>query len=207
MAKGFKRAPSNKKIVVSPKVERLDKLIKEKFLHIEPTEVGIPGKYIKLDLKKIYRLCILGMTNEELAEHYDVKYETWSQWCNSKSKTYKPALTEVIAAGREDIAARVADRLVQRALGYKHKAKKFFYDSQSGEVVSQEYIEHYPPSEQAAMFILKNKRPQDWKEKQIIEGPNGSAASVVNVTVLTDDSKIKKLMEDKKMAETKKKIK
>jgi len=202
--KGFKRAPTNKKIVAPPSVDKADEKLKKKFLHIEHAEVGQPGKFVKLDLKQVYRLCILGMTNEELAEHYYVKYETWMQWLNPDSKTYKQPLAETIAKGREDIVSRVAERLVQRALGYKHKATKMFYDSQSGEVIKEEYIEHYPPSEQAAIYILQNKRPDKWKTKQTVEGPDGKAPSNISVTVLTEDSKIKKLLEDKAKKENEK---
>lgn len=202
--KGFKRAPTNKKILPPVEVDRKQERLAKRFLHIEPAETGQPGKFVKIDLKQVYRLCILGMTNEELAEHYYVKYETWMQWINPSSKTWKPGLAETIAKGREDIVAKVAERLVQRALGYKAKATKMFYDSQSGEVVKEEYIEHYPPSEQAAIFILKNKRPGDWKEKQIVEGPDGKSASNIQVHVLTDDNKIKKLLEDKANAEERK---
>jgi hypothetical protein len=195
--KQFKRAPKNKKIVAPREIDKKQERLAKRFLHIEPTEIGVSGKYIKLDLRKIYRLCILGMTNVELAEHYDVKVETWNQWANPASKTWKPGLSDAINKGREDIVSRVAERLVQRALGFKHKATKMFYDSQSGEVVKEEYTEIYPPSEQAAIFILKNKRPKDWKDKQIVEGPDGSSVSSVSVTVLTDEGKIKKLLEDK----------
>lgn len=201
-----RRAAKNKKIVAPPKVEAADEKLKKRARHIEAADAGQPGKYIRLDLKKIYRLCILGMTNRELAEHYDVQYETWMAWLRPESKAYKPELQTCITAGREDIVAKVADRLMQRAMGYKHKAVKMFYNAEEDKVVKQNYTQRYPPSESAAMFILKNKRPKDWKEKQTIEGPNGeNVGGTTIVNVLTSDDKINKLMKDKKEKENDKK--
>jgi hypothetical protein len=206
MAKRTKSRPRNTAIVAPVKIEKENEKLAKRFRHIEAADAGQPGKFIKLDLKKIYRLCILGMTNRELADHYDVKYETWMAWLRPDSKLHKPELAATLTAGREDIVAKVADRLVQRAMGYKHKATKMFYNAEEDKVVKQDFIQRYPPSEAAAMFILKNKRPKDWKEKQIIEGPDGQGImgkTIVNV--ITDSTKIDKLLKDKKEKEDERK--
>lgn len=201
--KPFRRnSPNNKRVEIPERIEKLNARHKKRVAHIEVADdMHNQKKWVKLDLKKIYRLCILGMSVGEIAEHYDIKYETFTQYLNPNAPRFKPELAECVAAGTTDVAARVAGRLVDRAMGFKHKSEKIFYDSQTGQVVRAPHTVQYPPSEQAAMFILKNKRPQNWKDKQVIEqeGAGQTFAPVVNV--ITSDDKIKKLMEDMKAAE------
>lgn len=198
MGKQFKRKPTNKPIKIPDAVERADNKLKKRARHIEVQSAGQPGKFVRLELKKIYRLAVLGMTNKEIAEHYNIKYETWMQWLNPGSKIYKPELAETIEHGTTGIVAKVADRLVHRALGYKHKAVKFFYNSEDDKVVRQDYTQHYPPSEVAAAFILKNKRPDKWKDKPVEDLNPEILSGGTHVTVVTDKDKIAELLKRKK---------
>lgn len=198
MGKQFKRKPTNKPIKIPDAVERANEKLKKRARHIEAADVGQQGKFIRLDLKKIYRLCVLGMSNKEIAEHIDVKYQTWIQWLNPDSKVYKKELADTIKYGTEGIVAKVADRLVSRALGHKHKAVKFFYNAQDDKIVRQEYVQHYPPSEVAAAFILKNKRPDKWKDKPVEDLNQEILTGATNVSVVTDPEKIKELLKRKK---------
>lgn len=206
MAKQFKRKPTNKPVIPPKEIEAANDRLKKRGRHIEAADVGNPGKFIKIDLKKVYRWCVYGMNDREIAESLDVKYETFMAWCrptskgssNQKSQMYKPELAAAIAKGRVDVYAKVADRLVSRAMGYKHKATKFFYDSQEGKVVKQDYIQHYPPSEVAATFILKNRKPDHFKEKPVEEINSQLMSASTNVNIITDDNKIKELLKRKK---------
>lgn len=198
MGKQFKRKPTNKKIIPPLAVEHADKQLKKRARHIEAADVGQPGKYIRIDLKKIYRWCVYGMNNREIAESLDVKESTFNAWCRKNSKTYKPELAAAIDRGRRDVFTKIADRLAARAMGYKHKATKFFYDAQEGKVVKQDYIQHYPPSETAATFILKNRRPQDWKDKPVEDLNPEILSGGTHVTVVTDKDKIAELLKRKK---------
>lgn len=197
MGKQFKRKPTNKPIKIPDAVERANEKLKKRARHIEAADVGQPGKFIRLDLKKIYRLCVLGMDNKEMAEHFDIKYETWMAWLRPDSKHYKPELSATIKHGTEGIVAKVAERLVSRAIGHKHKAVKFFYNAQDDKIVRQEYIQHYPPSEAAAAFILKNKRPSSWKDKPVEDLNPEILTGATSVSVVTDPDKIKELLKRK----------
>jgi hypothetical protein len=46
------------------------------------------------------------------------------------------------------------------------------------------YVEHYPPDTTAAVFWLKNRQPDKWRDKTISEvsGPNGNPIEIADVT-------------------------
>ena len=69
-------------------------------------------------------------------------------------------------------------------MGYSHEAVKIFNDG--GQPLIVPYTEHYPPDTTAAIFWLKNRRPEQWRDKsqQELSGPGGSPlVPVVNVSL------------------------
>ena len=80
--------------------------------------------------------------------------------------------------GKVKADADVSKSLLERALGYNHKAVKFFQND--GVVISQEYTEHYPPDTAAASLWLRNRQPDKWRDK-----PEFSLSVENNVTVDT----------------------
>lgn len=107
----------------------------------------------------ILRLIKEGKTEAEIAEVIGVCTRTLSNW---KGKN-----PELLHAVRE--SKLVADELVEaslfrRAVGYSHPEEKLF--AHEGKVLSKETVtKHYPPDTQAAMFWLRNRQPERWKEK------------------------------------------
>jgi hypothetical protein len=182
-------------------VKRLNKNLEDTGKQYQRNEKN--NKYEKIDLTKVYQLALLGMTNEELAKFFGVSDATWSCWLNGGADKI-PGLLEAIIEGREGVYAKIADRLAQRAMGFTHKSKKVHYDAEIGEFVEHDIEVVYPPSEAAGMWMLKNGRPQNWKDKTIVEGPNGEAVSQPVVNIITSDDKIKKLMEDELTAKNQK---
>jgi hypothetical protein len=123
---------------------------------------GRPTKYNASYCTKVYRLTLLGATNEEIATLFDISVSTLHLWMN----TYK-RFSDAVARGKQHADANVADRLYQRAMGYTHKEDKIFQYEGSPVIVPTK--RYYPPDTQAATFWLKNRRPQDWRDKQDIE--------------------------------------
>lgn len=75
-----------------------------------------------------------------------------------------PSFLIARAEGKEFADARVAKALHSRALGYSHKATKFFLGPR-GVVIKEDYIEHYPPDTHAAALWLANRRRKQWSLK------------------------------------------
>ena len=67
-----------------------------------------------------------------------------------------------------DVAdADVAQALLQKAKGFTHEDVKFL--QLGGEVKPVEYNRYFPPDSQAAMYWLRNRRQQQWRERIELE--------------------------------------
>lgn len=136
---------------------------------------GPKGKFNEKVRETFLRLIKEGKTEAQIAAIVGVCEKTLSNW--------KGKHAELLHAVRESKLA--ADELVEaslyhRALGYSHAEEKIFCDK--GDIFTHETIKHYPPDTTAAMFWLRNRQPDRWKEKT--EGDVN-----VNMTVdkLTDE--------------------
>ena len=98
----------------------------------------------------------------ELADHFGIASSTLYTW-----KHAHPEFSEAIKAGKEAADERVERSLYHRAVGYSFDAVKILVDK--GQPVYAPYREHVPPSDTAAIFWLKNRRPKEWREKQEVE--------------------------------------
>ncbi|MGJ0510205.1 MAG: helix-turn-helix domain-containing protein [Methylocystis sp.] len=129
---------------------------------------GRPTEYRVEYAKEAKKLCMLGATDKELADFFEVTEQTINNWKQSQPKFF-----ESIKAGKVKADANVAARLYCRAIGYQHDAVKILTVARGGnagsDVVQEPYIEHYPPDTAAAIFWLKNRQPDKWREKQTVE--------------------------------------
>lgn len=123
---------------------------------------GRPTKYESdYHPDKARKFCLLGMTNEELADAFDISLATLHNWKNKY-----PEFLDAITRGKEDADAEVAEALRHRAIGYSHAEEKVF--NNNGEILTYQTIRHYPPDPQAASLWLRNRQPAKWRDKQEI---------------------------------------
>lgn len=108
------------------------------------------------------KLCRLGAIDTDLADFFGVSETTINNW-----KDAHPEFLEALKAGKAEADAEVADRLFQRATGYEHDEVKVFLHE--GEPVIVPLVKRYAPDTTAAIFWLKNRRPDLWRDKQDIE--------------------------------------
>lgn len=123
---------------------------------------GRPTRYNKEYCGQVYKLCLLGATDKEMASIFDVSEQTLNAW-----KKDHPEFFESIKRGKADADANVADRLYQRAMGYEHAEDQIFQFQ--GKPVIVPTIKHYPPDPTAAIFWLKNRQRGKWSDKQEVE--------------------------------------
>lgn len=64
---------------------------------------------------------------------------------------------------------RVERSLYQRAIGYEQSAVKIFMPANAAAPVYAKYREIISPDTTAAIFWLKNRRPDLWRDKQELE--------------------------------------
>jgi len=119
---------------------------------------GRPTKYKKEYAKQAYKLCLLGTTDADLASFFDVSESTINEW-----KLNHKDFSESLKNGKEVADANVANRLYQRAIGYEHSEDKIF--QYEGKPVVVPTVKHYPPDPTAAIFWLKNRQKEKWRDR------------------------------------------
>ncbi|WP_294768611.1 helix-turn-helix domain-containing protein [uncultured Rhodoferax sp.] len=137
---------------------------------------GRPTKYKDEYSAQALKLCKLGATDKELASFFEVHVDTIDEW-----KRVYPAFSVSLKEGKLAADAEVASKLFHRATGYSHKAVKIVADAKTKDEHVVEYDEHYPPDTTAAIFWLKNRRPDLWRDKidHGVGGINGGAVETV----------------------------
>ena len=75
-----------------------------------------------------------------------------------------PTFRASVNAGRRVADADMAESLFHRGRGYSHPAVKITVNPKTGEEFRSEYVEHYPPDTASAIFWLKNRRRDLWRD-------------------------------------------
>lgn len=143
-------------------------------------QIGRPTKYKIEYNEQAYKLCLLGHTDEELADFFEVHVSTIHQW-----KLDYPEFSDSIKKGKEIADAEVSKSLYHRALGYSHPDVDI--KAVNGEIVETPVMKHYPPDATSAIFWLKNRQPKKWRDKQIMEHEGGLEIKPVKISDLFDD--------------------
>ncbi len=143
---------------------------------------GRPSKYQDKYAEQVYKLCLLGVTDKDIAHFFDVSEQTVNAWKNDY-----PEFSESIKNGKEIADANVVKSLYHRAIGYEHPEDQIF--QHQGKPVVVPTIKHYPPETAAAIFWLKNRQSRQWRDKieTEISGPNGGPIELAAVQTLSDD--------------------
>ena len=120
--------------------------------------MGRPTRYRSEYSKLAFELCLLGYTDDMLAEVFRVAPSTVSKW-----KTTHAEFSEALRGGKVIADAHVANALYQRALGYEHEEE--WIGQYKGEPVIVKTVKHYPPDVGAASLWLRNRQPERWRDK------------------------------------------
>lgn len=144
------------------------------------TKTGRPAKYQAAFARQAEKLCALGATDEDLAEFFSVSIRTISNW-----KAQYEDFLQALKGGKEKADDRVERSLYQRAVGYTFDSEEVRV-LRDGTIVRVPTREHCPPDVTAQIFWLKNRRSDEWRDKQNHEhtGKDGAPlVPVINVRV------------------------
>jgi len=125
---------------------------------------GRPSKYKPEYAEQVYKLCLLGATDRELADFFGVSEQTLNTW-----KSQYPEFLESIKRGKLVADTEVAASLYKRAKGYQYEEITVEPGKDGKEAVTKRVVKEVAPDTGAAMAWLKNRRPQYWRDKQEIE--------------------------------------
>lgn len=129
---------------------------------------GRPTEYQQSYNEQAYKLCLLGATDKELGDFFNVSEQTINTW-----KEKHPEFLESLKSGKVEADARVARSLYKKAVGgYLVASQKAFVD-RNGEEHVIDVQDEMPPDTTAAIFWLKNRQPDKWREKNEIAHSGG----------------------------------
>lgn len=148
---------------------------------------GRPTKYKEEYAAQAEKLCLLGATDQEIADFFEVEVRTIYRW-----KSEHDTFCQSIKTGKVAADERVERSLFQKATGYEQDDVKIFMPGGAEVPVYAPYRAKIAPDTTAAIFWLKNRKPDQWRDKRETEisGPNGGPVQMVGLdaTQLSKDT-------------------
>lgn len=123
---------------------------------------------IKISLEKIEEMASLGLTQDQIASLLDISTYTITNY-NKKW----PAFFKALKRGKDKADSEVVKSLYKRANGYEIKETTIEYIKIGLEQTPAEktkvVTKYICPDTTAQIFWLKNRRPQEWRDKTEID--------------------------------------
>ena len=123
---------------------------------------GRPTLYKPEFTAQAAKACQAGFTDQELADLFGVAVSTISAW-----KAEHVEFSDALKAGKTEADDRVERALYHRAVGYSHEVEKPMVIDKAVRIVT--YTERMPPDTTACIFWLKNRNPEEWRDKTQVE--------------------------------------
>lgn len=107
-----------------------------------------------------------GLTNEQIAENLGIGKTTFYKMVKEH-----PELSEHLKKGKEIVDYEVENALLKKALGFDYEEKTYerVYDKELDmyvEKMTKKVKKHMAPDTTALIFWLKNRKPQQWRDKR-----------------------------------------
>ena len=140
--------------------------------------VGRPNKYIthvEPRLLEVEAWARNGDIDETIAQKLGVAYSTFRKYKDE----YK-ALSAALKKGKEVVDFEVENSLLKRAMGYRYTETT----REKALVVTKTVTKEVAPDTTAQIFWLKNRKPQEWRDKRETELSGGIALSDADKALL-----------------------
>lgn len=121
-----------------------------------------PSKFKPEYVDQAQKLAKLGATDIEVADFFSVDVRTLYRW-----KGEFEEFCQALKVGKEEADDRVERSLFARANGYEHDEVDIRVVG--GAIVQTGIRKYYPPDTTAAIFWLKNRKPEQWREMKAVE--------------------------------------
>lgn len=157
--------------------------------------IGRPSKFDTINKEKFKILAIKGFTDNELCDFFDINRATLYRWKNSNKE-----FCDSLKNWKNEADAKVEKSLYQRAIGYeydeityeKSKTGGLGIKLTEGEVTAIKHENTYKvkittkqvvPDVIAEIFWLKNRKPEEWRDKHEVQGNINFSAKLIMATV------------------------
>jgi hypothetical protein len=136
---------------------------------------GRPTDYRDEFAPQALKLCELGATDIEIAEFFRVDVRTIYRWKHDHDE-----FCQALKTGKSVADERVERSLYQRAIGYEQDEVKIFMPASAEAPVYAPFRAKIAPDTTAAIFWLKNRRGDNWRDKQEVEhSATGALAEII----------------------------
>lgn len=120
-----------------------------------------------------------GLTLDQIAHNMHVCFHTLKTW----QERYEP-ITKALKTGAEASTYEVENAMYKSAIGYdvtEVEKTETVYPDGTSTIQTRQRRRHIPPSIAAQIFILKNRRPDWWKDTRTIENKSdGQLAALID---------------------------
>lgn len=129
-----------------------------------------------------------GLTDEQIAQNMGIGTRTLYEW-----KQKYPQISQSLKINKEIVDIQVENALLKRALGYSftETTKERKLNDATGKyemVTTKEVIKEVTPDTTAQIFWLKNRKPEEWRDKKdvAVEGNINSVVSSMSDEALDE---------------------
>lgn len=133
---------------------------------VKKNPVGRTNEYEtiwKHRLDEVEEWASMGLSNLQIANNMNIGDATLYDWQNKH-----PEFRDTIKRGKYKVDLQVENALFKKALGTEYTEVKKVY--KNGKVIGEERVtKQLAPDTTAQIFWLKNRQPQDWRDRRHIE--------------------------------------
>ena len=106
-----------------------------------------------------------GLNDAEIADNMGIHVSTLYEWKNKYNE-----INEALKDGKEVPDRKVENALFKRACGYEYEEVTEELDEETGRmVVTKRVTKQVPPDPTSMIFYLKNRKPDEWRDKRQTE--------------------------------------
>ena len=116
-----------------------------------------------------------GLSDEQLAEKMGVCPSTFYAWKNKY-----PEISEALKEGKDVADRKVENALYKRACGFEYEEVTTEIDEINGKMITKRVTKMYPPDPTSMIFWLKNRKPDEWRDKRETE-VTGAGGGPLNI--------------------------
>lgn len=125
-----------------------------------------------------------GLNDEEIADKMGIHVSTLYEWKNKYNE-----INEALKDGKEIPDRKVENALFKRACGYEYEEITEEWDATVEKmIVTKRVTKQVPPDPTSIIFYLKNRKPDEWRDKRQTELTGADGGPLEFVWVGEDDT-------------------